>query len=68
MQIGGGPLAILDFASPGPGPAPPKSGPGELEWGPAGPGLLGFSEAMPTEGSPAREAELEDHFGHPQGV
>ncbi len=65
-------LAILKnvFYPPGRGPGPPPQvGPEGARIGPPRPrGRLGCSVGVPTTWSLDRQAEVGNHFGHPQGV
>ncbi len=65
------PLDVLDsrLLPPGLGPEPPKSGPGGGQnRAPRALVKLIFSWEGSTDWSPDRQAEVWDHFGHPQGV
>ena len=56
---------ILD---PGPGPKPPKTGPGWPESGPLGPGRAWMFIGRVDDLVLDQQAEVGDHFGHPSGA
>ncbi len=65
-----GSLAMRNARFPPPGwdPGLPQSGLGGPESGPQCPGTARIFRGAPTKGSPDRQAQVGDHFGHPRDV